>query len=149
MFGSNQDKSSSTYGLIISSASQNDSILEPSYPHPVKIILPDGVEFDLGLGTVEDGTWSPKGAEWLEGTELPRWVALPWSRGLEEDVKGFNVSDVIQLFMSNSDIIFYRFQSIQEVAQTEISSFHPNSTDLLIVLSRKGNQSLIVIVSVP
>jgi hypothetical protein len=135
--------------LKISSESQKDSPIGPSYPHPVKIVLPDGLEFDLGLGTVVDGSWSPIGAEWLEGTELPRWVALPWSRGLEEDVRGFNVSDVIQLFMSNSDIIFYRFQSIQEVASSEISAFHPNSTDLLIVLSRKGNQSLLVIVAVP
>ena len=129
--------------------SPNDIFLDPAIPHPVKIILPDGQVFDLGLGNVADGAWSPKAAEWLVGTEVPRWLAIPWNNKMEAAARAYKVNDLVQLFMSNSDVFFYRFQSIQEIGNEEMGSFHANSTDLIIVLSRQDTQTHLAIVAVP
>jgi hypothetical protein len=52
-------------------------------PYPSSVSLPGGWSFQLGRGTLQNGKWDPQGAEWLEGTEVCRWIALPWSRQLE------------------------------------------------------------------
>jgi hypothetical protein len=118
-------------------------------PIPASVVLPDGQSFSLGLGTPENGSWTPKGAEWLKGTQVPCWLALPWNKGLESAVRAYKVDNQIQLHMSNGDILYYRFQSVQELSPEEMGTFHTNTTDLLIVLSRPNASTLLIIVAVP
>ncbi len=129
--------------------SPSDVYLSSSEPIPTSVILPDGQAFELGLGTVTNGTWTPKGAEWLVGTEVPRWLSLPWNKRLESAVRAFKVNAPIQLHMSNADNLVYRFQSLQELSREEMSTFHANTTDLLIVLSKPGASTRLVILAVP
>ena len=59
--------------------------------YPKQLNLPGGWGFNLGQGRVAEGKWSPRGAEWLIGTEISRWVALPWSLQLEAVLENLEV----------------------------------------------------------
>jgi hypothetical protein len=132
-----------------SPVSTPDNYLVSSVPVPDSIILPDGQAFKLGVGYIQDGLWIPQGAEWLAGTEVPRWLALPWDKQLESTVLAYQGNEPIELQMNNKDIITYRFQSIQEISAEEMGTFHKNTADLLILISKKGTATLMVIVAVP
>jgi hypothetical protein len=98
---------------------------------------------------INNGLWIPQEAEWLAGTEVPRWLALPWNKQLEAAVMAYNVNDVIKIQMNNKDIIEYRFQSVQKLPAEEMGTFHKNTADLLIVLSNNETSTRLVIVAVP
>ncbi len=85
-------------------------------PYPTSVSLPGGWTFDLGRGVITDGKWEPKGAEWLEGTEVCRWVSLPWSRQLEAVIRTLNQDDPIELVMSNNDNLVYKVDSIGQMS---------------------------------
>ena len=123
--------------------------LNLSGPIPSSVVFPDGQAFALGLGTVTNKTWAPKGAEWLVGTEVPRWLALPWDARLESSFRSYQVYAPINLHMSNGDILVYHFESIQEISREEMNTFHANTTDLLIILSKPGASTRLVIVAGP
>src|SRR3972149_1085479 len=82
-------------GLLLYNVYQQLTPKEPpavvsTRPYPTSVSLPGGWSFILGKGALQDGKWNPKGAEWLEGTEVCRWVALPWSRQLEAVIRNLN-----------------------------------------------------------
>jgi hypothetical protein len=123
--------------------------LNPSAPIPSSVVLPDGQTFALGLGEVTHGSWTPKGAEWLVGTEVPRWLALPWNEGLESAVRAFKNNAPISLKMSNGDMLAYHFESIQEIPRDGMSTFRANTASLLIILSKPGASTRLVIFAGP
>ncbi len=85
-------------------------------PFPTTVGLPGGWQFNLGKGSLTaDGSWNPSGAEWLQGTEVCRWVALPYTRQLEAVIRTLNPKDPIELGMSNNDKLTYNVYSVQPV----------------------------------
>ena len=118
-------------------------------PLPASLTLPGGQSFTLGVGMISNGKWSPKGAEWLGGTEVPRWLAIPWDKNLETSVLAYQVDAPIQLKMSNGDVFVYRFQSVAQITDKDMTTFHANTADLLIVLSKPGTSTRSVIVAIP
>jgi hypothetical protein len=123
--------------------------LNSTTPIPSSVLLPDGQIFSLKVGTVTDGSWTPKGAEWLAGTEVPRWLALPWSNSLESTALSYKVNAPISLHMSNGDTLVYRFESALEIPRGGMGAFHANTTDLLIILSKPGASTRLVLVAGP
>ena len=121
---------------------------DPSVPIPILAIFPDGQSFNLGVGNIENGSWTPKSAEWLAGSEVPRWLSLPWNKKLETTVRAYKIDETIQLKMSNNDVLAYRFQSVQEISAQEMATFHANTTDLLIILSKPNTSKRLVILAV-
>jgi hypothetical protein len=121
---------------------------DPSVPIPVLAIFPDGQSFNLGVGNIENGSWTPKSAEWLAGSEVPRWLSLPWNKKLETKVRAYKIDEPIQLKMSNNDVLVYKFQSLQEISAQEMATFHANTTDLLIILSKPNTSKHLVILAV-
>jgi len=104
-------------------------------PYPTSVSLPGGWSFSLAQGSLVDGQWNPRGAEWLEGTEVCRWVALPWNRQLEAVVRTLNSKDKIDLVMSNQDRLTYEVDSIHQMSPEEMQELDSNSPCLLIVLA--------------
>lgn len=125
------------------------SNLDPSIPTPEAVILPDNQAFKLSLGAIVDGKWLPQGSEWLIDTELPRWLSLPWNEELESAVLLYERNDPLQLQMSNGDILVYRFQTVEEILLSEISLFHANTADLLIMLYKPSISTCLVLVAGP
>jgi hypothetical protein len=109
--------------------------------YPKQLNLPGGWGFNLGQGRVEEGNWSPRGAEWLIGTEISRWVALPWSLQLEAVLRTLKSGDPIELQMSNLDRLEYSVYSIQEMTMEEIQALDAKTPSLLIILFEDESDS--------
>lgn len=118
-------------------------------PYPVAVSLPGGWRFDLGRGTLEAGRWEPSGAEWLEGTEVCRWVSLPWSRQLEAVLRTLNQNDPIELVMSNNDKLTYGVYSVYEMTPEEIQGLDTNSPCLLLILTGSDSEKRWVLTALP
>ncbi|SRR6266540_1124437 len=118
-------------------------------PFPASVSLPGGWVFKLGKGTLVDGNWNPKGAEWLQGTEVCRWVALPWSRQLEAVIRTLNPDDPIELGMSNNDTLTYKVYSIQQMSPEEMQKLDSNTPCLLLVLAEPDAERRWVLTALP
>lgn len=118
-------------------------------PYPTSVSLPGGWSFQLGQGSLQDGKWEPSGPEWLEGTEVCRWVALPWSRQLEAVVRTLNPKDPIELTMSNNDKLIYNVYSIRQLSPAEMQKLDSNSPCLLVILTQPDTDDRWVLTAVP
>jgi hypothetical protein len=102
--------------------------------HPTQLTMPGGWEFSLGRGQVVEGEWSPQRAEWLVGTEISRWVALPWSLQLEAVLRTLKPEDQLELTMSNFDVLVFNVHSIRELTMEQLLASDPMTPSLLVVL---------------
>ena len=118
-------------------------------PYPVSMSLPGGLNFNLGKGAIQDGKWNPAGPEWLQGTEICRWVAIPWSKQLEAVVRTLTPDDSIELVMSNNDRLEYAVFSIQELTLEEMQALDQNSPCLLLVLAEQDAEKRWVVTAKP
>ena len=108
--------------------------VEPNTVYPIRLELPGGWQFDLSRGRVVEGQWMPRSAEWLEGTEISRWVALPGSLQLEAVLRTLQSDDEIRLTMSNFETLQYKVYSIQELTMEQIQAQDSNTPELLVIL---------------
>ncbi len=118
-------------------------------PYPSAVSLPGGWSFQLGKGTLQNGVWNPSGAEWLEGTEVCRWVSLPWSRQLEAVVRTLNPKDPIDLVMSNNDKFVYQVYSVQQLSPEELQQVDSNTPCLLLILTQPDAEKRWVLTALP
>jgi hypothetical protein len=130
-------------------APPTEPVVVSNLPFPTSVSLPGGWTFKLGRGALDSGQWNPKGAEWLQGTEVCRWVALPWSRQLEAVVRTLNREDPINLGMSNNDQLTYKVYSIQQMSPEEMQSLDSNTPCLLIVLAEPDAEKRWVLTAIP
>lgn len=119
-------------------------------PFPTSVSLPGGWQFTLGKGSLTaEGSWNPAGAEWLQGTEVCRWVALPWNRQLEAVIRTLNRDDTIELGMSNNDNLIYKVYTIEQLSPEEMRELDSNSPCLLIVLAEPDTEKRWVLTALP
>jgi len=118
-------------------------------PFPISMSLPGGLNFSLGKGALKDGEWNPRGPEWLEGTEVCRWVAIPWSRQLEAVIRTLNPDDPIELAMSNNDRLVYKVYSVRELSNEEMQKLETDSPCLLLVLAKADSDKRWVLTALP
>ncbi len=118
-------------------------------PFPTLISLPGGLNFSLGKGALREGEWNPQGPEWLEGTEVCRWVAIPWSTQLEAVIRTLNPDDQIELTMSNNDRLTYKVYSVQQLSNEELQSLPSDSPCLLLVLAKADSETRWVLTALP
>lgn len=118
-------------------------------PYPTSLTLPGGLSFGLGRGALKDGEWNPGGPEWLEGTEICRWVAIPWSRQLEAAIRTMTQEDTIQLSMSNNDKLTYTVYSIREMTFAEIQELDSNTPCLILILAKQDSDKRWVVTGIP
>ena len=118
-------------------------------PYPTAMSLPGGLNFNLGRGSITDGKWNPAGPEWLQGTEICRWVAIPWSKQLEAVVRTLTPDDSIELVMSNNDRLTYAVFSIQELTLEQMQALDQNSPCLLLVLAEQDADQRWVVTAKP
>jgi hypothetical protein len=111
--------------------------------------LPGGLAFNLGKGSLKNGRWDPRGPEWLEGTEICRWVAIPYSRQLEAVVRTLTREDQIELLMSNNDRLVYDVYSIDQMTIEDMMEASSNSACLLLVLAESDTDERWVVTALP
>ncbi|MGE5250147.1 MAG: hypothetical protein ACM3QS_08005 [Bacteroidota bacterium] len=118
-------------------------------PYPITLSMPGGWNFTLRKGAVQNGKWQPTGAEWLEGTEVCRWVSLPWSVQLEAVVRTLKADDEITLGMSNYDRLTYKVKSIEQVSADQMAVLQSDEPCLLVILSRADSDQRWVVTANP
>jgi hypothetical protein len=123
---------------------------ESNLPFPTSISLPGGWTFNLGKGSLTpDGRWDPQQPEWLQGTEVCRWVAIPWSKQLEAVLRTLNPDDPIELGMSNNDKLIYKVSSIKQMSPEEMQKLDANRPCLLVVLPEPKADTRWVLTALP
>ena len=137
------------FSIVNSQVAQEPPKPTQELPFPVRVTLPGGWEFKLAKGKVENGKWTPVWAEWLEGTELCKWVALPWTLQLEAVVRSLKSDDIIELTMSNTDSLKFKVQSIQNVPADQISTLNKTTASLLLILVSKDADTRWVVTAIP
>jgi hypothetical protein len=118
-------------------------------PYPTSMSLPGGLNFSLGKGALQNGQWNPRGPEWLEGTEVCRWVAIPWSTQLEAVIRTLNPDDPIELVMSNNDRLVYKVYSVQQLSNEKLQKLPSDSPCLLLVLAKADSETRWVLTAFP
>ena len=122
---------------------------DPNLPHPVALVLPGGLNFNLGTGTIKDGKWNPLGPEWLQGTEICRWVAIPWNTQMEAVIRTFTQNDTIEIVMNNNDKLTFTVYSIQEMTLEQMQALDQNKPCLLLVLAKQDSDARWVVTALP
>jgi hypothetical protein len=118
-------------------------------PYPVVLNIPGGLSFNLGRGSLDNGRWNPQGPEWLEGTEVCRWVAIRYSRQLEAVVRTLTREDKLTLTMSNSDVVSYDVFSITQMTIEDMQQVSSNTPCLLLVLADANTDTRWVVTAYP
>lgn len=119
-------------------------------PIPTSLQFSGGWKINLITGKIIDGTWQPKEAEWLQGTEICRMVSLPWSKQLEAVFRTAVPGDEILLIMNNSDQLKYKVESLKVLQEKDINQFYDRVTPcMVIVLNQKNADSKRVIIAAP
>jgi hypothetical protein len=120
---------------------------------PLVQVAPQGLEmtggwtFNLIKSNLKDGVWVPQGgAEWLNGSELRRVVALPWSMQLEAVVQTLKSGDPIRMLMANNDILTFRVEKIEKVSREQVDILGGNTPGLVIILYRKDSNDRLVVI---
>jgi hypothetical protein len=126
-----------------------EPVVESNLPFPTSMVLPGGLNFNLRKGEIKNGEWNPTGPEWLTGTEVSRWVAIPWSAQMEAVVRTLTQEDTIELGMSNTDRLTYHVYSIQELTFEEMQALDQNSPSLLLVLAKQDSDKRWVVTAKP
>jgi hypothetical protein len=110
-------------------------------PYPTGVRMTGGWFFYLQPSTMEDGRWVPQTSEWLNGSELRRIVALPWTRQLEAVVQSVVQGDSIELHMSNGDILTYLVEEISQIDRGDVSILTSNKPSLALVLYKQEEEA--------
>jgi hypothetical protein len=110
-----------------------DRSLPANVPYPTELTLPGGWQFPLQKSTFEEGRWAPNGAEWLEGTELRRVVALPWNRQTNAVLQSFEPGDVVEIQLSNADYLTYQIERVERVPVDDVQVYSDRTPSLAII----------------
>jgi hypothetical protein len=92
--------------------------------------------------------WEPYGAEWLQGTEICKWIALPWSTQLEAVIRTLEAGDPIEITMSNYDVLTYHVHSRQKVDGAHAEGLNLDIPSVLIILSSEDSDQKWVLTAV-
>lgn len=116
-------------------------------PYPTGLRMTGGWFFFLQPSTIENGHWAPVTSEWLDGSELRRVVALPWTRQLEAVVQSLVDGDTIELHMSNGDVLSFLVEETAQVDREDVSIFSSNTPSLALVLFKEGDDRRWVVIA--
>ena len=111
-------------GVVLNAS---DPSREGSAPASIQV---GSTSFVLGRGDLDDGAWEPQQAEWLEGTQVRRVVALPIDR-LEASI---HLDDILRVRLRNGFSVPYRVVEITDVQRTQIEVLSSLEPSLVVIL---------------
>ena len=100
---------------------------------PTGIELPGGWYFPIERNTLVDGKWQPRAAEWWEGSERPRLIAIPWNRQTEAVIQTFSPGDEVVLSFDNGSVAYKVFE-VKRVETGDTTIITDTSNALVVVL---------------
>jgi hypothetical protein len=118
-------------------------------PVPSGLKLAGGWFFPLERNTIVDGKWKPVAAEWLEGSEVRRVIAIPWNAQTEAVIQTFGKGDEFELYFDNNDLIVYTVNEVKRVPVGDVSIFQDRRPTLAVVLYQEESDERWVVVCSP
>ena len=118
-------------------------------PIPIGLELTGGWTFSLSRSTLSNGSWKPVNAEWLDGAEVRRVVAIPWSLQSEALVQSLRVEDLLRLSFSNQQTLQYKVVSVERVQVSDTSIFTMQKPSLVIILYKESATQRWVVIAEP
>lgn len=106
-----------------------------------------GHSYILATGRVQNGSWLPSGAEWLEGTLLRRVVALPFEPELVESLSEMREGAVIQLRLRSGEVVKYRVSAIERRQRQQIELLAAREPSLVIILAGEAGPERWVVIA--
>ncbi len=98
-----------------------------------------GFAYILTTGSVNNGLWEPRGAEWLTGTYLRRVVAVPHEDALLQALFTMPAKEPIRLRLRSGEIAEYELAEVSRVGQTEIEVLSVPFPSIAIILHSEEN----------
>jgi hypothetical protein len=124
---------------------KNDSKDAQGPNDPVSIEF-GGVAFELTRSKLEDGEWRPVLAEWLDGTELRRVIAVPFSQEVGQAVERLKYGDILRLRLASSEVAEYRLVDIARLKRHQIEVLSSLSPSLAVILhSERASERYVLI----
>lgn len=134
--------SATPYALVLNN---NDASVARGPNDPVSVEF-GGVAFELTRSKLEDGEWHPVLAEWLDGSELRRVVAVPFSQEVGQAVARLKYSDILRLRLGSSEVVEYRLVDILRLKRHQIEVLSSQSPSMAIVLhSERASERYVLI----
>ena len=93
-----------------------------------------GFAYILTTGSISNGLWEPRGAEWLQGTNLRRVVAVPYDMELLQALFSMSAKEPIRLRLRSGEIVEYELAEVARVGQTEIEVLSAPYPSIAIIL---------------
>jgi len=93
-----------------------------------------GYSFGLSVSALRSGVWEPKGPEYLEGAELRRVVAVPYSDALNAAALQLKAGADIRLRLRSGEMVMYRVSEVKRVRRNEIELLTEKTPSLVLVL---------------
>lgn len=118
-------------------------------PYPVGLEMTGGWFYDIQRSTILNNQWQPQGAEWLDGSQVRRVVALPWNRQSEAVVQTLARGDQINLVFSNNDLMPFLVRSVQRLEKSDTALFSENKPGLVIFLYGEESEQRWVVLALP
>jgi hypothetical protein len=118
------------------------------FPTPRALQFPGGWIFNLTIGSLQNGSWNPTSPEWLDTTEICKWVSLPWNKQINAIYLTFQPGDEILMTMSNGDLVKYKVISLKTIKISEMDQLsNCSSPSLIVFLTQKENDERQVLIA--
>ncbi len=133
---------STPYALVLNN---NDANVARGPNDPVSVEF-GGVAYELTRSKLENGEWSPVLAEWLDGSQLRRVVAVPYSQEVGQAVARLKYGDILRLRLSSSEVVEYHLVDIARIKRHQIEVLSSLSPSLAVVLhSERASERYVLI----
>ena len=134
--------SATPYALVLNN---NDASVARGPNDPVSVEF-GGVAFELTRSKLDNGEWRPVLAEWLDGSDLMRVVAVPFSQEVGQAVARLKYGDFLRLRLGSSEVVEYRLVNIARLKRHQIEVLSSLSPSLVIVLhSERASERYVLI----
>lgn len=103
-----------------------------------------GEAFILSVGQPHNGIWLPQGAEWLEGSQVRRVIAIPYQADLMPRLE--TAVGLIKLRLRSGEIVAYQVTQVGRYRRDQIEVMADTAPSLiLIVYGEAGDERLVIV----
>lgn len=126
------------------SLSEGDAPKLQSQPASLELA---GYSYVLSTGQVKNGTWEPAGAQWLEGSELRRIIALPYDVEVANTLALIKPGFVIKLRLRSGQLVKYKLAQTLRLQRQQIEILAEKNPSLAIILYGEASPERTVLIA--
>ncbi len=110
----------------------NDIPSKNNQPASIEIA---GLSYVLGTGQIKNGIWQPQAAEWLNGSDLRRVIAIPYDHQTVNTLTNIPPGTVAKLRLRSGEVVKYKIAETYRVQRQQIEILAEKKPSVAIILS--------------